>query len=433
MTTEPQKKWSCDYCTYLNWPSAIKCTLCRAPRPVQLITPTSPEAPSRELIPRSRDKSTSTTPLILPGNQGSQQGVGGTPTSKWQCRSCTYLNYPQAIKCNLCHVPRASGSPSNDNSKGRVLQRNKGHPRSPETSKAVNNDRNKAITCHNIKKWICQGCTYENWPKAKKCVLCLSPRGKLSPEGTVGATSSINTSSSSGHSLIEENLRNTEALSHNSPPQSPPMSPETNVELKQVRRPPSASAASSPSHGGTVNVAEQEKRVKQMRRRLRKSDCLFLNACIGVVEGDPVAVEMYLASGGDPTRQLTHDEATLLNRPSAFDVGFTLVHLAIRFQREDLLAVLLSSDVSSHAVKRPPSQVCADLAADIRRDISKSLRQRKGDFPCYFVTDMVTFILPGGKCYSFYLFVHVWFLSLTVKVISFSTLTNKQGMDSGRS
>ena len=315
------------------------------------------------------------------------------------------MNYPQAIKCNLCHVPRASGSPSNDNSKGRVVQRHKGHPRSPETSKAVNNDRNKAITCHNIKKWICQGCTYENWPKAKKCVLCLSPRGKLSPEGTVGATSSINTSSSSGHSLIEENLRNTEALSHNSPPQSPPMSPETNVELKQVRRPPSASAASSPSHGGTVNVAEQEKRVKQMRRRLRKSDCLFLNACIGVVEGDPVAVEMYLASGGDPTRQLTHDEATLLNRPSAFDVGFTLVHLAIRFQREDLLAVLLSSDVSSHAVKRPPSQVCSDLAADIRRDIAKSLRQRKGDFPCYFVTDMVTFILPGGKCYSLYLFV----------------------------
>nr|5AF6_F Chain F, TRABID [Homo sapiens]5AF6_G Chain G, TRABID [Homo sapiens]5AF6_H Chain H, TRABID [Homo sapiens]5AF6_I Chain I, TRABID [Homo sapiens]5AF6_J Chain J, TRABID [Homo sapiens] len=26
-------KWACEYCTYENWPSAIKCTMCRAQRP----------------------------------------------------------------------------------------------------------------------------------------------------------------------------------------------------------------------------------------------------------------------------------------------------------------------------------------------------------------------------------------------------------------
>ncbi len=30
-----RKKWPCDYCTYLNFDSAAKCCLCRAPRPLQ--------------------------------------------------------------------------------------------------------------------------------------------------------------------------------------------------------------------------------------------------------------------------------------------------------------------------------------------------------------------------------------------------------------
>lgn len=62
----------------------------------------------------------------------------------------------------------------------------------------------------------------------------------------------------------------------------------------------------------------------------------------GVVEGDLAAVEAYKSSGGDIARQLTADEVRILNRPSAFDAGFTLVHLAIRFQRQDMLAVLLT-------------------------------------------------------------------------------------------
>lgn len=53
-------------------------------------------------------------------------------------------------------------------------------------------------------------------------------------------------------------------------------------------------------------------------------------------------MEAYKSSGGDIARQLTADEVRLLNRPSAFDVGYTLVHLAIRFQRQDMLAILLT-------------------------------------------------------------------------------------------
>uniref|UniRef100_A0ACB8F9H3 Ubiquitin thioesterase zranb1 n=1 Tax=Sphaerodactylus townsendi TaxID=933632 RepID=A0ACB8F9H3_9SAUR len=115
---------------------------------------------------------------------------------------------------------------------------------------------------------------------------------------------------------------------------------------------------------------------------------------MGVVEGDLAAIEAYKSSGGDIARQLTADEVRLLNRPSAFDVGYTLVHLAIRFQRQDMLAILLT-EVSQHAAKCIPAMVCPELTEQIRREIAASLHQRKGDFACYFLTDLVTFTLPA--------------------------------------
>ncbi|XP_022080851.1 ubiquitin thioesterase Zranb1-like [Acanthaster planci] len=375
--TDDHKKWTCEYCTYNNWPSAIKCTLCQARRPVQYISaPTSPEVPRRDLI--SRGTGTGTVPLILPG---SDHRGPLSPAVKWSCKHCTYMNWPQATKCALCYSSPGSSSPTLEN-RGRGMPKTIRMPRAPEASQMGNNDRNRSLG-QNVKKWACPACTYENWPRAKKCALCMCVRSKHSPELGLAADSS----------LIEENLRNVEASSRGSPPISPPRSPDAKVELQ-----PSSATRASPQtvpSQGTINLAEHDKRLKQIRKRLRKSDWLFLNACMGVIEGDARAVELYLTSGGSPTRQLTRDEVTLLNRPSAFDVGFTLVHLAIRFQREDLVAVLLTPDVSANVVKRPPSQVCPDLAAGIRRDIAKSLRQRKGDFLCFFVTDLLTFILPG--------------------------------------
>lgn len=35
--SESEKKWACEYCTYENYPSAIKCTMCRGARPFENI------------------------------------------------------------------------------------------------------------------------------------------------------------------------------------------------------------------------------------------------------------------------------------------------------------------------------------------------------------------------------------------------------------
>lgn len=75
------------------------------------------------------------------------------------------------------------------------------------------------------------------------------------------------------------------------------------------------------------NNHENERKIRRLKRN---ADWNWLNACIGVIEGDPNPVEAYLSSGGDPARTLTASEVAILNRSSAFDVGHTLVHLAIR-------------------------------------------------------------------------------------------------------
>ena len=31
-----KKKWMCEYCTYSNWPSSMKCTMCRGNKPSRL-------------------------------------------------------------------------------------------------------------------------------------------------------------------------------------------------------------------------------------------------------------------------------------------------------------------------------------------------------------------------------------------------------------
>nr|CAD7408435.1 unnamed protein product [Timema poppensis] len=224
-------------------------------------------------------------------------------------------------------------------------------------------------------KWLCVTCTYENWPKATKCIMCAasySPANSIvsSPEKEIQSARATNQVS------LVENPNKRPALLHS--------------ERMQASAELGIAGAHSP------NNWEYERRLKQIRRRMCKSDWAWLKACMGVVDGDPNPVEAYLSSGGDPARQLTPSEAAVLNRPSAFDTGHTLVHLAIRFHREDMLATLLSQiEGSGSGVKRVPSYVAPDLAADIRHHMASTIRLRKGSLPCHFVTEITTFALPA--------------------------------------
>ncbi|XP_062491207.1 ubiquitin thioesterase ZRANB1 isoform X2 [Pezoporus occidentalis] len=384
--TERGIKWACEYCTYENWPSAIKCTMCRAQRPSGTIITEDPFKSGSSDIGRDWDPTSTeggSSPLICP-DSSARPRVKSSYTmesaNKWSCHMCTYLNWPRAIRCTQCLSQRRTRSPTESPQSSGSGSRPV--PLSVDPCEEYN-DRNKLNT--RAQHWTCSVCTYENWAKARKCVVCDHPR-----PNNIEAIELADTEEAS--SIINEQDRarwRGSCSSGNSQRRSPPTTKRESEVKMDFQRIELAGAV-----GSKEELEVDFKKLKQIKNRMKKTDWLFLNACVGVVEGDLAAVEAYKSSGGDIARQLTADEVRLLNRPSAFDVGYTLVHLAIRFQRQDMLAILLT-EVSQHAAKCIPAMVCPEVTEQIRREIAASLHQRKGDFACYFLTDLVTFTLPA--------------------------------------
>lgn len=98
MSEEDDGKWTCHVCTYSNWSSSVKCTMCLARR-------------SAEDIYRL---------------QGEVQGEGGakppgaravTPELPvWSCSVCTFHNSEHSARCLQCDTPRRNvRSPKNTN------------------------------------------------------------------------------------------------------------------------------------------------------------------------------------------------------------------------------------------------------------------------------------------------------------------------------
>lgn len=411
-------KWSCEYCTYENWPATKKCVLCRAPKPPQFI---DEDAPVEQDIYKM-------APLVYPEGMGpcSSHTTSFMPqqsahdvSQKWMCQTCTYLNWPKSSKCTQCLYPRPSSTAAAAVSPTQPLSVDvniaesgvftKNSPSSPEAAKAINNDKNRVVAA-GIKsmqmlpnKWPCKSCTYENWMRSLKCILCGMPR--LRQDGMSAGPSSV---AKKERSPIAENELNRVGGMMASKTRSPVSS--TNNLTESIEYVHAGGAVASPSiyqriekhispeFSSNFHVSKKDDRkMRQLRNRMRDLNWLWLNACQGVVDGDTHAVEAYLAAGGEPTRQVTQNESDLLSRPSAFTPGHTLIHLAIRFHREDILASLLAApETVSMARKRVPSYIAPDIATEIARDILRALRQRKGDFPCYFLTDYSTFALPAG-------------------------------------
>ena len=158
-------------------------------------------------------------------NKGSGHGVKCKTKGKWTCGSCTFSNWPNAGQCTMCgfarsraglrHDPIISAGGRREVSRSPLLSESilnyasgvggavggasyhggssdeRAPPSSsqdllliqPVASKSKQNSRNGRRTSSqqqtdntNVKKWRCHQCTYENWPRAVKCVMCQSLR-----------------------------------------------------------------------------------------------------------------------------------------------------------------------------------------------------------------------------------------------------------------
>ncbi|CAG4945214.1 unnamed protein product [Parnassius apollo] len=301
-----------------------------------------------ECIPIQLDASTNVTHAQL-----GQMTASSVPNSegKWSCEMCTYENFPLSRKCTMCRTPKPSLGEDifklQDGASALPTQDVCGAEAVAERLKPlrISSPQGQA-SASSVNKWPCSTCTYENWPRALKCAMC-------------GAAPHHHTA-------------HPHHTHHSHHTQSDGINDIQNASLHDV---------------------DSNSRRSKRRNNL---DWLWLQACLGVVEGEGRRVEAYLAGGGSPARALTAQEVQLLDRASAFDVGHTLVHLAIRFQRQDILSTLLSRiSGGGPGLKRSPSYIAPDLAAAIRRHMSSCIRTKKGNFPCRYINEFCTFSLPA--------------------------------------
>ena len=352
-------RWSCKYCTYDNFPASTKCALCMRKREDDNL--------NRNLNGRIEEET------VSKGDKNKCSEISDQVDllqGRWACPSCTYRNWENNLKCVMCTTERPNDfvPPSTTIDS---LARNQAEKHDDLT--VNNNEKNKSIS-KSKQKWTCPQCTFENVNKSKKCSLCCCPKPKPDESEILKTKNSQNVLN-----LKKSGRQRTRSAMGKCV--TPAIQPITAEDEEQLIYGLSATSISP---------------ISQIKNNLQESDWMWLSACIGVVEGEPSSVKLFLSSGGNAARKLTSDEILVLNRPDVFEVGDTLVHLAIRYDRDDLLTIVLPKEVSRKTFNMP-CHVSPDLAASVRKQAMQGLRQRKGDWPCYFYTDLVTFILPGGK------------------------------------
>ena len=455
-------RWSCTLCTYLNWSSATKCAQCTVPRKQTLVYAAasgrsqSQERNSQlELSNQNPPTSTSTQPsgkqlspispdggkILRNANNDKNKAVAAyvRNTIKWSCRACTYENYPRTKNCTMCGVPRGKTYTENtallesrSSSFGsrhelplHVETINQENIKSGQNSPVIasnQNENERFPTSNNrsghsspVNNKSRQNSPTSNESGQRRNV---GGRGSRNNSGQNAANNRSGQSSPNSISGLITNLNENENVSGQNSPKnnrSGLVSPSNLSDSGSDKGSPTIARESACSQyrnrndnlliqdgacaiGAAREEEIREKRILKMRKRLTTSDLIWLNACEAVVNGDPSGIEQFLTSGGDPGRQLTKDEVYILNRPSAFEAGYTLVHLALRFRRDDMVAILLTAtDISSKGFKRLPSYSSPDIASEIRREVSIHLKQRKGTFSCYFLSENATFSLPAGK------------------------------------
>uniref|UniRef100_A0A182XX44 ubiquitinyl hydrolase 1 n=1 Tax=Anopheles stephensi TaxID=30069 RepID=A0A182XX44_ANOST len=433
--SQQQPKWVCEYCTYENYPLSLKCIMCTGPKPL-LKEDIFRLSPTQQLSATNRSN-----PNLASGAATITEQLDSS--QRWPCAACTYLNLPHSRRCLQCDTLRKedlnamqqpasppkviseydsisdqlnamnicrSASPGDDGTvctSGTAGKRNnrnnspasgasygsssrlathdsepigKGcasdvkHSPSPVSSSPGNTmGRAVASSPVNTGKWYCSLCTYENWPKSLKCSMCLHARETGS--SNTGSRSSNQAAAKASPEHDENSVSNV----------------ASNIMVNNKRN------QQFVGHADTMNNMDACKQERYLQLLRRQPDWDWLNACVGIAENNIGAVEAYLECGGDPSRALTSAEAFLISRNNcAFDVGHTLIHLAIRFHRDEMLPLLLAQiSGSGPGIKRVPAYIAPDLASDIRRHFAQSLRIRKSSFNCQFVHEHATFSLPA--------------------------------------
>ena len=159
-----------------------------------------------------------------------------------------------------------------------------------------------------------------------------------------------------------------------------------------------------------TNRVPGEKRLTNMKRNASSTavDRLWLKACQTILDRGPLTIVFeYFICGGEPTRQITIEDAQILTCSyiSPIDlVGRTLKNLAnITGQIEQFCKIetafqqLMRQQKKTPHQRRVPANICTRLNGIIQHFFQSHLKLKKiTDFHSYFLTEWFTAVLPAG-------------------------------------
>lgn len=293
----PNNRWHCPTCTYLNWSSSVKCSLCGSPRVMESTTPKATIAKIKSYTQSSLCIDKQTEKHHKQSMVSTTGGLGDCSSDKWTCSACTYRNGSNTSNCVLCQCPRdtakGGGSPSatkrhgasifecvnstNTSTGGAVGGVSHIDPLEATVKKHHHKQRHHSENNRLNKRWKCSNCTYENYTKSVRCTMCGASKSGINGNG--------------------------------------------------------GSSADSSSCKKTMTSSSRDNDVRQLRNRLSTKDLLFLTACEGMCKGDVASVKDYIRNGGDKLRQLTRKDIQALGveQQSKYTAGSTLIDLALRY------------------------------------------------------------------------------------------------------
>lgn len=160
------QKWTCEKCTYENFPASSKCVICGHPGPflsssgVDIYNLACQSSAKISGITGSLHQPRNTKEVIAPHDQ-------------WTCSECTLLNGVWLDVCAACNARRdvlLSNTPSNQT----VKSNSSSSPpcRSNRSSSNYNTVTAPRLAVY-LPKWRCCNCTYDNYPKSQKSVFVI--------------------------------------------------------------------------------------------------------------------------------------------------------------------------------------------------------------------------------------------------------------------
>lgn len=276
---ESEFKWICSFCTYDNWPLATKCAMCLAGRTSSRSCRSGIGTVNKgEVIETTeRDESEFHDDSFLPSDDIMYSRERSPPLSsdndlKWNCSTCSYFNWMKAEKCVMCGTIKPK-----EFRRVEVLRNieNHGDVRNSIECKCEKRPRAGPVTKNS--KWICPKCTYENWPKSVKCVICQHSKNKIYIREDL-------TSKHLNEKNGKLNERASKVKASTSPRRSPPRSPnvisrQSSHNIFDIPKPGEDGIADLGIAMEKLSAGMENQRIKQICNRMSWRDWAWLAVC----------------------------------------------------------------------------------------------------------------------------------------------------------